>query len=93
MASIEAYFKHADELAKDITESFFNSAPGKADFSSEFVRLLNTAIRYRGITDDVAERRAFSRLREGDEERGKAARLLFAKAYKIFHDRQAARFN
>ena len=91
MSSLEAYLERADELAQDVINVWKVSAPNF--LGPEFRILLHKAFLYE-TAKEVAERhRAFDILRKRDEVEERAARMAFARAYKIYSDRRAARLN
>ncbi len=90
MASLETYLERADELAQDVFDAWNASA---ANLSAEFKTLLHKTFLYKATRQMAENHRVFDILSDSDEFKERAARLTFVRAYKIFCDRKAARFN
>lgn len=90
MPSLETLLKRADELAQDVINAWNASA---GNFTPEFKTLLHVTFLYKTARQTAEDHRAFDILSRRDKDEERAAGLIFVRAYKIYCDRQAARFN
>jgi hypothetical protein len=90
MPSLETYLERADEQAQDVI-NVWNAS--EANLTPEFKTLLHIAFLYKTARQIAENHRAFDILSDSDEIKERAARLMFVRAYKIYCDRQAERFN
>ena len=90
MPSLETFLERGDELAQDVINAWNASA---ANLTPEFRTLLHKTFLYKTARQIAENHRAFDILSNRDEVKEMAAGLIFVRAYKIYCDRQAARFN
>jgi len=90
MPSLETYLERADELAEVLT-NIWNAS--EANLTPEFSTLLHKTFLYKTARQIAENHKAFNILSKRDQVKESAARLIFARASKIYFDRQPARFN
>lgn len=84
------YRERPDELAQDIIDTW--NAAG-TNFTPEFGALVHKAILFKAARQKAENHRAFDILSTNDELKESVAALTLVRAYEIYFDRQAARFN
>jgi hypothetical protein len=90
MPSLGTSLKYADKLAQDVIDAW-NAAP--ANLTPEFGALVHVTFLYKTARHRAENHRAFDILSGSDEAKERATRSMFVRAYKIFRQRRAARFN
>jgi hypothetical protein len=90
MPPLKTSRKYADELAEVVVSTWNTSS---ADVTPEFGALLHKAFLYITARHRAGNHRGFGILSGGDKDKERIARLVFVRAYKIYRQRQAARFN
>lgn len=90
MPTIEWYMEHADDLAREVMDSWElkTEADNAEPVSDDFQALFDKASQYRVAKSTANERRQFADLNAIDAVEEKATRQAFAEAYKSYSEKK-----